>query len=140
MSNNFIKGCKQVLALVGVFASAAFTVGAAAANAQSHLSKLSVVLAQRVDIPGDPDQVPTARYSRGESVDLSLIVEEWRGRYPATPVFACTCTTATCGDDSVWPYRTFTLYQPFLALGAVNAAKNEETGFNCFDMETGDRP
>ena len=28
----------------------------------------------------NPDQVPTARYARGEDVDLSLIVEEWRDR------------------------------------------------------------
>jgi len=131
------------LASIGVFAGATLTVGTAAANAQSHFSmvRLPVMVAQRVgDIPGDPEQVPTARYARGESVDLSLIVEEWRGRYPATPVFACTCSSAICGDEAVWPFRTFTLYQPFLALGAFNAAKTEETGFNCFDMETGDRP
>lgn len=88
----------------------------------------------------DPNQVPSARYARGEDVDLSLIVEEWRDRYPATPIFACTCSAQTCGDAELWPFRTFTLYQPFIALGEFNAVNNEENGFNCFDMETGARP
>ena len=88
----------------------------------------------------DPQQVPTARYARGEDVDLSLIVEEWRARYPETPVFACTCTTETCGNAEQWPFRTFTLYQPFVALGNFNAANYQSSGFNCFDMESGDRP
>ncbi len=88
----------------------------------------------------DPEQVPTARYGRGESVDLSLIVEEWRDRYPATPIFVCTCNAFACGDTTAWPFRVFTRYQPFVALGDNNAASNEDNGFNCFDMETGDRP
>ncbi len=88
----------------------------------------------------DPQQVPTARYGRGEAVDLSLIVEEWRDRYPAIPVYTCSCRAESCGDPDAWPFRSFTRYQPFLALGAVNAAKNEGAGFNCFDIETGDRP
>lgn len=104
-------------------------------------SGMRSVKAQTTRLPArDPEQVPTARYGRGEDVDLSLIVEEWRDRYPAIPVYTCSCTAETCGDESVWPFRTFTLYQPFLALGAFNAAKNEDTGFNCFDIETGERP
>ncbi|MGD1865110.1 MAG: hypothetical protein ACFB0D_11190 [Phormidesmis sp.] len=98
-------------------------------------------IAQASRLPArDPQQVPTARYGRGEAVDLSLIVEEWRDRYPAIPVYTCSCTTDACGDDTVWPFRTFTRYQPFVALGAFNATNSEETGFNCFDIETSDRP
>ncbi len=88
----------------------------------------------------DPQQVPTARYGRGESVDLSLIVEEWRDRYPDIPVYACSCTASICGNESAWPFRDFVRYQSFVALGSVNAAGNEATGFNCFDIETGERP
>lgn len=101
----------------------------------------SAATAQTTRLPArDPDQVPTARYGRGEAVDLSLIVEEWRDRFPAIPVYTCSCNADICGDDSIWPSRTFTRYQPFLALGDFNAINNEETGFNCFDIETGARP
>jgi hypothetical protein len=86
------------------------------------------------------EQVPTARYGRGEAIDLSLIIDEWRDRYPTIPVFVCTCNDNTCGDSAVWPFRTFTRYQPIVALGDVNAARNEEKGFDCFDMVSGDRP
>lgn len=88
----------------------------------------------------NPQQVPTARYGRGEPVDLSLIVEEWRDRYPDIPVFVCSCNAETCGNAAVWPYRQFTQYQPTLALGPGNATNRQATGFNCFDMETGDAP
>ncbi|MEM6449553.1 MAG: hypothetical protein AAF703_04470 [Cyanobacteria bacterium P01_D01_bin.105] len=88
----------------------------------------------------NPEQVPTARYGRGEAVDLSLIVEEWRDRYPATPVFVCTCRNQACGDATVWPFREYSLYQPFVALGDANATRNEATGFKCFDIETGRFP
>ena len=88
----------------------------------------------------NPEQVPTARYGRGESVDLSLIVEEWRARYPATPVFACTCMSSACNRTEQWPFREYVRYQPLVALGDFNAASNEAAGFNCFDIETGDRP
>ncbi len=88
----------------------------------------------------NPQQVPTARYGRGEAVDLSLIVEEWRDRYPDLPVYVCNCNADTCGNTSVWPFRDFARYQSSVALGASNAASNESTGFNCFDMETGERP
>ena len=88
----------------------------------------------------NPEQVPTARYGRGESVDLSLIIEEWRNRYPATPVFACTCMSSACNRTEQWPFREYAQYQPLVALGDFNAASNESAGFNCFDIETGDRP
>jgi hypothetical protein len=88
----------------------------------------------------DPAQVPTARYGRGESVDLSLIIDEWRDRYPAIPVFVCSCNADTCGNPAIWPFRAYSRYQPFVALGKANAANNETAGFNCFDMETGARP
>ena len=88
----------------------------------------------------DPNQVPTARYGRGENVDLSLILEEWRDRFPTTPVFVCTCRNQACGDSRAWPFREFSLYQPFVALGDTNAANNESTGFKCFDIETGRAP
>ncbi len=88
----------------------------------------------------DPQQVPTARYGRGEDVDLSLIVEEWRDRYPTIPIFVCACNAGTCGNTAVWPFRSYSRYQPFVALGKANAANNESTGFNCFNMESGDRP
>jgi hypothetical protein len=94
----------------------------------------------RLGTPIDPNQVPTARYGRGEAVDLSLIVEEWRDRYPNIPVFVCSCNADTCGNTEVWPFRSYSRYQPFVALGKANAANNEDTGFNCFDMQTGDRP
>jgi len=88
----------------------------------------------------DPNQVPTARYGRGEAVDLSLIVEEWRDRYPTIPIFVCSCNAETCGDTDRWPFRAYVRYQPLVALGDFNAAHNEDTGFNCFEMETGRRP
>lgn len=88
----------------------------------------------------DPEQVPTARYGRGEAVDLSLIIDEWRDRYPSIPVFACSCNADTCGDRTLWPFREYTRYQPFVSLGDVNATNSEATGFNCFDIETGARP
>lgn len=88
----------------------------------------------------DPTQVPTARYARGEAVDLSLIIDEWRDRYPDIPVFACSCDEAICGDKTKWPYREFARYQPFVALGNFNGASSEDEGFNCFDIESGDRP
>ncbi|MEL7333071.1 MAG: hypothetical protein AAFN12_12540 [Cyanobacteria bacterium J06560_2] len=121
---------------VGLFAVGAFSVGVVP------VFMLPVAQAQttRLNPARDPQQVPTARYGRGESVDLSLIVEEWRDRYPAISVYTCSCNADTCGDSAVWPFRDFTRYQPFVALGAFNATNNEDNGFNCFDMETGERP
>ncbi|MGC1306861.1 MAG: hypothetical protein WA885_06500 [Phormidesmis sp.] len=94
----------------------------------------------QLDPVRNPNQVPTARYGRGEAVDISLIIEEWRDRYPTIPVFACVCDAGTCGDADQWPFREYSRYQPFVALGDANAANNETNGFNCFDIETGDRP
>lgn len=94
----------------------------------------------QLDSVRDAQQVPTARYGRGEAVDLSLIVEEWRDRYPAIPVFVCSCNANTCSNPAVWPFRSYSRYQPFVALGKNNAASSESTGFNCFNMETGDSP
>lgn len=94
----------------------------------------------QLDIVRNAQQVPTARYGRGEAVDLSLIVEEWRDRYPTIPIFVCSCNAATCGNPAVWPFRSYSRYQPFVALGKPNAASSETTGFNCFNMETGDSP
>lgn len=88
----------------------------------------------------DPEQVPTARYGRGEDVDLALIIDEWRDRYPATDVFVCTCRNQTCGDKEIWPFREYSLYEPFVALGDDNASNSESTGFKCFDIETGNSP
>ena len=88
----------------------------------------------------DPDQVPTARYARGEAVDLALIIEEWRDRFPQTPIYACACLEETCGSSAIWPYRRFVRYQPSVALGPTNAVANERRGFNCFDIETGEDP
>jgi hypothetical protein len=88
----------------------------------------------------DPTQVPTARYARGEAVDLSLIIDEWRDRYPDIPIFACSCDADTCGGETKWPYRAFARYQPFVALGNFNGASSEDDGFNCFDIDSGNRP
>ncbi len=88
----------------------------------------------------NPTQVPTARYARGEDVDLALIIEEWRDRFPQTPVYACACLEETCDSAAAWPFKTFTRYQPFVALGPTNAATNERKGFNCFNIETGENP
>lgn len=116
------------------------TFGAVAA-VEAHLA--TDAFAQSRRRPGsvvNPQQVPTARYGRGEVVDLSLIIEEWRSRYPATPVFACACMAAECDRTSQWPFRDYARYQTLVALGNFNAASNESAGFNCFDIETGDRP
>lgn len=88
----------------------------------------------------DPNQVPTARYARGEAVDLALVIEEWRDRFPQAPIYACACLEETCGDSTIWPFRSFSRYQPLVALGPTNAANNERSGFNCFDIETGENP
>lgn len=88
----------------------------------------------------DPNQVPTARYARGEDVDLALIIEEWRDRYPQVPVYACACLEETCGSSAVWPFREFAQYQPFVALGPTNAIAQERRGFNCFDIASGEDP
>jgi hypothetical protein len=100
----------------------------------------SVQAQGRFSTATDPEQVPTARYGRGEAVDLALIIDEWRDRYPAIPVFVCSCNADTCGNPAIWPFRAYSRYQPFVALGKANAANNETAGFNCFEMATGARP
>ena len=108
--------------------------------AQTERTQSDLAQSERFVNVRNPDQVPTARYGRGEAVDLSLIIEEWRDRFPATDVFICTCRNQSCGDSASWPFREFTLYQPFVALGDTNAANNESTGFKCFDIDTGRTP
>ncbi len=123
--SRWLMGLAAILGVAAVFNGAL----ASSAFAQS-----------RLDRAINPEQVPTARYGRGESIDLSLIIEEWRARYPATPVFACTCMSSACNRTEQWPFREYAQYQPLVALGDFNAASNESAGFNCFDIETGDRP
>ena len=83
---------------------------------------------------------PTARYARGEDVDLALIIAEWREPYPNLPIFACVCDGSTCNHTERWPFREFNRYQLTVALGAFNAGFTESNGFNCFNIETGQRP
>jgi hypothetical protein len=85
---------------------------------------------------------PTARYARGQEVDLALIIEEWRRSYtPAQiPIFSCVCMTPTCDTKPRWPFRQYQQYQFLVALGPFNAAYNEEKGFRCFDLATGQQP
>ena len=74
---------------------------------------------------------PTARYARGEDVDLSLIVDEWQRRMPDIPVYACTCTEDTCDTKPRWPLRSYRKNEPLVALGPFNANYNESKGFAC---------
>lgn len=83
---------------------------------------------------------PTARYARGENVDLAEIVAEWRGYYEDVPVYQCVCQDGTCSQTDQWPYREFDRYQLSLALGPTNATVTESAGFNCFDIADGSRP
>ena len=131
---------KQARRLSLLIASAMLGVGGALITPAAASAQPSSPDTSSFDAVGDPQQVPTARYGRGENVDLSLIVEEWRDRYPTIPVFVCSCSASTCGNTAVWPFRSFTRYQPLVALGKNNAASSESTGFSCFNMETGDRP
>ncbi|MEO0457647.1 MAG: hypothetical protein AAF152_13870 [Cyanobacteria bacterium P01_A01_bin.114] len=83
---------------------------------------------------------PTARYALGEDVDLGSIIAEWREPYPDIPIFACVCDGDSCDHTERWPFREFNRYQLTVALGPFNANYTESTGFNCFDIETGQRP
>ncbi|MGB7084648.1 MAG: hypothetical protein WBD47_03780 [Phormidesmis sp.] len=128
---------KRSLAGLGAIASvtiASMTVGPGA------LSPAAQAQSEGPNAARDPQQVPTARYGRGEAVDLSFIIDEWRDRYPELPIFVCSCNADTCGDTERWPFREYTRYQPSVALGDFNAAYNETNSFNCFNMETGARP
>ena len=83
---------------------------------------------------------PTARYARGENVDLALIIAEWRKPYPNVPIYTCICQTETCNETERWPFRTFERYQSIVALGPYNGSYTETRGFRCFNIETGERP
>lgn len=132
MGKKSARGSFVLMVLVTLAGAIGIVCGTSRSVAQAQSDRLSSVR--------NPNQVPTARYGRGEAVDLSLIVEEWRDRYPTIPVFVCTCNADSCGDKTVWPFRTYTRYQPLVALGNFNAASSEANRFNCFDMETGERP
>jgi hypothetical protein len=119
------------LSISGLIGPLALGLGALSSGAQPSNAPNRVI---------EPAQVPTARYARGEAVDLSLIIDEWRDRYPNIPIFACSCDADSCGDKTKWPYREFARYQPFVALGNSNGASSEDEGFNCFDIDSGNRP
>lgn len=80
---------------------------------------------------------PTARYARGENVDLSLIIQEWKEKHPDIPIFSCVCAQESCNILTSWPFRTFKQYQFHVALGPTNANDTRQSGFNCFDIKTG---
>ncbi len=86
-----------------------------------------------------PD-APTARYARGENVDLAEIVSEWRGYYADVPVYLCVCQADTCNQTQQWPYREYARYQLGLALGPTNGRMAEGSGANCFDIADNSRP
>lgn len=92
-------------------------------------------------VPVKTELAPTARYARGENVDLAFIIQEWKRKNPKTPVFACICTQAVCDSSKAWPFRKFTKYQFNVALGDFNAANlNQKIGFKCHEIETGRPP
>jgi hypothetical protein len=84
--------------------------------------------------------LPTARYARGENVDLAFIIQEWRRKHPTVAVFTCVCSQSMCDSSQAWPFRRFTRYQFNVALGRANANGNESIGFKCYDIETGRPP
>jgi hypothetical protein len=86
------------------------------------------------------EPVPTARYARGETVDLALIITEWNGKHPDIPVFSCVCLQPRCDLTASWPFRSFSDYQLTVMLGPFNAADTETQGFNCYDIESGRSP
>ncbi len=86
----------------------------------------------------EDNRPPTARYAVGEDVDLSLIIAEWKDRFPDIPVFACACNADLCDSTERWPFRTYERYQLTVSLGPFNGAYTESLGFNCFDIETGE--
>jgi hypothetical protein len=86
------------------------------------------------------ERVPTARYASGETVDLALIIQEWKGKHPTIPVFACVCTQPSCNLTASWPYRRFNEYQFTVMLGPFNATRTEALGFNCHDIVSGRSP
>jgi hypothetical protein len=86
------------------------------------------------------EPVPTARYARGEAVDLALILEEWNGKHPEIPMFSCVCLQPSCDLTASWPFRSFSEYQSTVMLGQFNAADTETQGFNCHDIVSGRSP
>ncbi len=100
----------------------------------------SVVLFAQPTVAQTKPLAPTARYARGEEVDLAEIVAEWRGYYEDVPVYQCVCLDGTCSQSEQWPYREFDRYQLSVALGPTNAGVTERAGFNCFDIADGSRP
>lgn len=86
------------------------------------------------------EPVPTARYARGETVDLALIIDEWNGKHPEIPVFSCVCLQPSCNLTTGWPFQTFSEYQFTVMLGQFNAAATENQGFNCHDIVSGRSP
>lgn len=86
------------------------------------------------------ERVPTARYASGESVDLALIIQEWQGKHPDIPVFACVCAQPSCNLTAAWPFRRFNEYQFTVMLGPFNAMSTENQGFNCHDTVSGRSP
>ena len=88
----------------------------------------------------EPTAVPTVRYARGEEVDLSEIVAEWRGYYEDVPVYLCVCQEDTCDQTQQWPYREYSRYQLGVALGPTNGRIAEDSGANCFDIADNSRP
>lgn len=97
--------------------------------------------AQATPIQAAPVQVaPTARYARGEEVNLAEIVAEWRGYYADVPVYLCACQEITCDQTEQWPYREYDRYQLGVVLGPTNGKVAEAAGANCFDIADGSRP
>lgn len=102
------------------------------------LAAAKSVLAQTQNQP--KPAAPTVRYARGENVDLSEIVTEWRGYYEDVPVYLCVCQEDTCNQTQQWPYREYARYQLGLALGPTNGRIAEDSGANCFDIADNSRP
>jgi hypothetical protein len=82
----------------------------------------------------------TVRFAKGENVDLSLIIQEWRSKHPDIPIFVCNCKRDICDTNPYWPFRQFRKYQFHVALGSFNANEMQAKGFKCFDIETGAPP
>lgn len=93
-----------------------------------------------LSMPVKAELPPTARYARGEEVDLSLIVDEWQRRMPDIPVYACTCTEEVCDTKPRWPLRSYNQNEPLVALGPFNAEYNESKGFACEVLALDDVP
>ena len=96
--------------------------------------------AQPAETTAPSEAAPTVRYARGEAVEFSEIVTEWRGYYEDVPVYLCVCQEATCNQTQQWPYREYQRYQLGLALGPTNGRVAEDSGANCFDIADNSRP